>query len=561
MDHSRTNATPADPRGLVRLPEELVDLVCSFVRDFEVEDAVTTLGSLCLTSRQFLSPAHRALLYDPSRILTRREAEHAHLFLSRILRRPELGKQVKRLESLVDLFDDVPALSLDHEAPIAFVNWATCLIRHCPNLEAVAVWPDVEASWIEELDRLHLRHLPVLHHLIVQGRTPEMFYENDISAARSFLGSVHLDRLKSLTLRQLGCLANYATGLRLPVEQLVIEGSDLVLEALNLDFGTIRHLILKPIDPDAFVCESRLNPVLKTFTFHPRAPSPYAWWSYWPIDGWSYFFTHAPALPNLTTVVLHAVDIDLGAFEHMTTVARNLEQIELRDSVWVAYDWTIGLSTSPDDRLVNALHLLPRLRFLHLGTIPAGPERLLDAQVYCRMHGVELEWRTPQVRPSSFGDVNVVAGSVEVDLAGDNAVSTVASRWPYHRRAMCAYGESDAASQSSSSTSSSASLDLPQLHPISRTPSPRLDDNSLASFSAFLARTAADEQVYLAAPADVPHLERGYQAGDEADDDVDGEGYEPWHGWGEACDLAEADRAWEEYDDEGGWECARECWE
>ena len=39
MKDSRTSADPLGPHGLARLPEELVDLVCSFVRDFEVKGA------------------------------------------------------------------------------------------------------------------------------------------------------------------------------------------------------------------------------------------------------------------------------------------------------------------------------------------------------------------------------------------------------------------------------------------------------------------------------------------------------------------------------------------
>ncbi|BGP45933.1 hypothetical protein JCM10450v2_001768 [Rhodotorula kratochvilovae] len=566
MKDSRRSADPLGPHGLARLPEELVDLVCSFVRDFEVKDAVTTLGSLCLTSRQFHAPAQRALLYDPSRILAKRHVQHAHLFLNRILRHPELGKQVKRLEGLVDLFDDVPALSLIHEEPVAFLNWAMCLLRHCPTLEAVAVWPDVAAGWMAELDKL-----PRVRHLTVQGRiADDQYLDDDLDASHSFLASARLDHLSSLTLRHLGHPADPAP-VHLPVERLVVDKCDIFDVELTVDFNMVRHLSLKPSSPYVYPCRGRLQPVLESFTFQPKVPLLHTCWSRWPTERWSDFFTEAPALPNLTMVVLHSVDVDLEAFEQVTSVAHNLQHIELRDSVWVEDDWTIGFSPSPDDRLVDALHLLPRLRFLHLGTIPTSADGILDTQVYCRLHGVELEWRSPlpelpSLAPSPLPPVaGFGAGLNENEQASrDSRASVSAARSSSPQQATSDAGDSDVNSHSSSysslssSASSTASINRLTFPRITRTPSPFPVDDYLASYSSTLARTAADEQVYLAAPADEPRLKRGYQAGDEADDDVEGEGYEPWHGWGEACDLAEADRAWEEYDDEGEWECVRE---
>ncbi|BGP37793.1 hypothetical protein JCM10449v2_001715 [Rhodotorula kratochvilovae] len=567
MEPSRKTATPAGPHGLVRLPEELVDLVCSFVRDFDVEYAVTTLGSLCLTSRLFLSPAQRALLYDPSRILATRQVEHAHLLLNRVLRRPELGKQVKRLEGLIDVFNRVSGLSFEHEHPDAFLNWAISLLRCCPNLEAVAVWPDAAAGWIEELDRL-----PRLRHLTVQrSLAHDPYHDDGIPTTPAFLSSLHLSRLNSLTLRPATC-HDYVPplSLLLPDVHLVVEGCALFDEELNLDLSNIRHLTLRPSYP--IQTSHGLPPQIEMLVYQPRgaALSRREGCRKWQVDGWVHLSEDSHRLYVLRVVILESVEVNLWAFETITTTARSLGHLELRNSAWDADDWSgyVGCERPMDDRLVDALRLLPRLRVLHLGTIPVSADGIVDTQVHCRLHGVELEWRTLQVRPSpspSFPGAYIVAGPIQVELPGDNTVSTVVSRWPYRRRAMSAYGESDAESHSSSSSSSSAtssaSFDVPALPRISRTPTPRLDDDILASYSTNLARAAADEQVYLAAPADEPRLEGGYQAGDEADEDVDGEEYEPWRRWGEACDVGAADRAWAEYDDEGQWECAGECWE
>ncbi|GAA6055755.1 hypothetical protein JCM3770_006143 [Rhodotorula araucariae] len=403
-----------DPRallglcGLARLPEELVDLACSFVvRDSEVKDFVTTLGSLCLTSRQFVGPAQRALLYDPSRILARRPEWHPQMFLNRILRRPALGVHIKRLEYLVAIWDGAPALSFYHEDPIAFFNWAVSLVHHCPNLEAVAVWPDAAVGWVEVL-----QNLPRLCHLVVQCRDTEIDLENDLATAPSFLASLRLDHLRSLTLWHIGCFPRCPEpALRLPVAHLILDECDLVDDELAIDFSTVRHLTLKPNDAQAIWCPGRLAPVLESFVLTPTLALH--WYGpEWPDDAWSYLFQQAPALPNLIVVVLKSVLVNLGAFEQVASVARHLQHVDLHGSAWDPDDWAAS----------------SRATFPH----------------------------------------------------------------------------------------------------ICRAPSLVRDSDDLASHWAVLARPPAADQVYLGASADEAPLEHGYQVGDEADEDIEGEAHEPW---------------------------------
>ncbi|GAA6055751.1 hypothetical protein JCM3770_006139 [Rhodotorula araucariae] len=546
--------------GLARLPEELVDLVCSFVvRDSEVKDFVTTLGSLCLTSRQFVGPAQRALLYDPSRILARRPE------------RPALGVHIKRLEYLVAIWDGAPALSFYHEDPIAFFNWAVSLVHHCLNLEAVAVWPDAAVGWVEVL-----QNLPRLCHLVVQSRGTEPELQADLATAPSFLASLRLDHLRSLTLWHIGCFPRCPEpALRLPVAHLILDECDLVNDELAIDFSTVRHLTLKPYDPQSSWCRGRLAPVLESFVFTPGLPLSF-YEPHWSNDWWSSFFRPAPALPSLTVVVLESVLVNLGAFEQVASVALHLQHIDLRGSTWDPDDWAASSFVLPaDDRLVNVLSPLAHLRFLHLGLLPVCAEGILDTQVFCRLQGIELEWRSPvPVLPSpspspspsltpwrSLADSPAEHVDAESSSGGDDESAPSwcrASRW---QASSDSDDSDDSSSASSASASSPASLSRATFPRISRKPSLVRDSDDLASHWAVLARPPTADQVYLDAPADEARLEHGYQVGDEADEDIEGEAYEPWRAWGEACDVGDADRAWRECSDEGSWECARECWD
>ncbi|BGP37780.1 hypothetical protein JCM10449v2_001702 [Rhodotorula kratochvilovae] len=396
MDHSRTDANLLAPRGLGRLPEELVDLVCSFVRDFEVDDTVTTLGSLCLTSRQFLTPAHRALLYDPSLVLAERDVEHAHLILHRILMRPELGQHVKRLEGLVEL------RPLDFGPPPIFANWAISLLRCCPNLEAVVVWPDLVTGWLSELAKL-----PRLRHLIVQVRCEDdEWLTGSPDPLPAFLASLNLDQLESLTLRHFNCPVSTPAPLRLPVvrlclEQYAVADSDSAPDHhIGLDLCDVRRLTLRPSFNAMSVFPAGLPVRLETFILHPIFTSfarSYYPWVRWPAFEWRDMFIASSTLSNLTIIILKEVTVDLATFQLITSLARNLHRIEFRDSDWDEQEWTYmsqSSNPSPDDHLVNALGYVPNLRFLHLGAIPTRfAQDIHETQTHCMLHGIELEWR------------------------------------------------------------------------------------------------------------------------------------------------------------------------
>ncbi|TNY21612.1 hypothetical protein DMC30DRAFT_415887 [Rhodotorula diobovata] len=599
----------AHARGLTSLPEELVDLVCAFVVDFDVEDVITTLCSLALTSRRLFEPARRALWHDPSRILATRDAHSAHIFLGRVIKNPALGAHVKRLEGVVDMFTCVPALSLDHDHPVAFTNWAFTLLQHCPHVIGLSVWPDPEAGWLGQLE-----HLPRLRHLTVQARDLAVYFDVDIYSCFDFLAGVSAVRLDSLTLRDYyGPRGDTRWAVHLPVTRLELDRYGPHLWAnLGIFLGDVRNMTLRPHsyvwDP-----ETLLPPALEAFALLPPTRTDSNEYLIWGPEEWGELFAEPRRFTDLRVVVLANVEIDFPAFEQLCAAAPTLERVDLRHGLWQEYTCPEGTcpdascpgASCPDAfmdvRLVEALSTLPELRFLHLGKFLRGGDAILDTRVYCHLFGVELEWRErflPRLLSSGRNVVEADAFWQEDDedamsVTRDGRVSSSGDgddddddslgrphgqHWQVHRLRINNNGSSITSSSSTSSPYSSSvpavpsaapsspgtfpfAPDLPSYPPISRSPSPPVtpdDDERLAALSSIVvARPAAADQRYVDAPASPSHLEPGYEARDDSDD----EALEADGGYGSDCDVDEADRQWKEYDDEGLWECARERFE
>ncbi|GAA5938735.1 hypothetical protein JCM3775_001977 [Rhodotorula graminis] len=575
------------PHGLAKLPEELVDLVCSFIVLFsDVQDVITTLGSLALVSRQFLEPARRGLLYDPTRILATRSVEDAHTLLNRVIQQPTLGVQVKRLEGFVDLFDNVEALSLFHDHPPAFMNWAVTLMRLCPNTTAVSVWPDPSAGWLAAL-----ASLPRLRHLTIASRDAEMYDEDDLYRFTSFVEALPFARLESLALRGFyGPLSFYPDVVHLPVGQLELESYSDDWATLQLCLNSVRHLTLRP---GAFHLDMRtiLPPALESFILRPQLSQVQRnTLDRWDACPWDYLFDVPRRFNSLRIVVLDSVVMHDVSFAALCQSAPNLERLELPNVVW--HDcWSSSASDSP---VVDAIAGLPQLKFLHVGEVAHPPCSILDTRVYCRLFDIELEWRGVELEsteapraashPSEVSD-----GGLEGSADQDEAMSTGGFGWPegiggwgadassdYEAWSLVrsaelnfdlSFSSSTATSPSSpllrlltASSNSSTSLLAPTSHAVpsprlSPSPTPTLDDDSLSGL--VFARTAAAAQRYVAEPASHPHLEDGYQA---TDDGVD-EGLDDEQVWeADECDVSEADREWREFDDEGEDECVGRLW-
>ncbi|GAA5942744.1 hypothetical protein JCM3775_005033 [Rhodotorula graminis] len=551
--------------GLARLPEELVDLVCSFVVDFEVRDTTRTLCSLAQTSHWFLEPARRALLHDPSRIITIRRGVHAHLFLHRIIRRPSLAKYVKRLDFLVDLFNFNPS-----EAVFIFINWGFTLLRYCANLVSVAIWPNLDDGWLEELLRL-----PHLRHLIIAPRRGEVFQADHAQQLHETLRKLPVEklRLKDLVLRRCGHPWDQQpprpAPIRLPPVGLELSWCAHSWTDLAVDISDIRDLVLAPHvheDYDEVACEHLhdlpLPAGLETLVVKPLHHSILELVGGTSIDyecSWQDLFLGPLKFLALREVTLFCTAVDRDAFETLCTAAPSLERIDLRGSFWYRGELH---GHQQDAALVEALSGLPRLRFLHLGQVPGHGETILDTRVYCGLFGIELEYRCEAVEPTPVA----MPSDPAQDPPATATLENDASLQDDSRRLVSFFSSSNPTPSLSPSRPSSPSSDLDVAGPtcpshpgLRRTPSPTptLDDADLAaSATTIVARTTADTQQYVDAPAAQPRLEPGFEAQDDGvDDELDDAA--PWDGWGSECEMSEADRAWCECDDEGVWECTR----
>ena len=539
--------------GLARLPEELVDLVCSFVVYFEVQgalgrlsfllvvhsaqkadsglvraDTVTTLCSLALTSRQFLEPARRALLHDPSRILSGRRPVHAEYLLHGIIRDPELGRQVKRLDGLVDLFDHDEELFEGRKPVFVFTNWVFTLMRSCPNLMSVVIWPDLADGFLDELARL-----PRLRHVGFQARYSDYYEDEHMQNALETLRTICQ---QGLPLESISSACDFytsephlfpAVAPRVPSVYLDHTGYGPSRVGNGITLEHVRHLHLKAQWLFDMV---RLPLGLETLILEQSPPETrQVHRAVFDEDScWSGLFSAPGAFCALQHVRVAGVLVRTSGLAQLAAAAPNLERIELHRSLWDDIDLC---RAEQDAALVEVLSRLPRLRFLHFGEVPHQGETILATRAYCRQVDIELEYRC-------------------------EPVAHVAT--PTHE----AQDLPSPASDLDDDDDDDADPTFPSFPGLRRTPSPtpRPDDNNLLAAPTLRARTAAAAQQYANAPAAPPHLEPGFQA---LDDGVDEELDEaaPWDGWGSACDLDEADRAWCECDDEGAWECTRALYE
>ncbi|GAA5904563.1 hypothetical protein JCM8208_004817 [Rhodotorula glutinis] len=504
------------PTGLARLPEELVDLVCRFVVDFqEVQDTITTLCSLALTSRHLLEPARRALLFDPTRILSKREPAHAEYLLHRIIRNPELGRQVKRLDGFVDVFDRDDDLFGGTKPVYLFTNWAFTLMRSCPNVISVVIWPDLTDGWLDELVRL-----PRLRHVGFQARY-SMFYEDDF-VYRPF-NTLRTICQQGLPLESIASSCDFCAPRPYLLPAVAPRVSSVYLDHTDygptrvgdgIDLKHVRHLHLKA---QWLFDMMRLPRGLETLVLEStQRPSRHTDPAMWEDElCWNEIFSAPDTFCALQSVRLMGARVRTSGLAQLAAAAPNLERLELHRSLWDDIDLC---RPEQDAALVEILFSLPRLRFLHLGEVPCQGETILATRAHCRLFDIELEYRCEASTPSLSP---IRASSPSSDLDADTPT------FPSY----------------------------PALHR-SPSPTPQPDYGDLAAAPIVRARTAAEAQQYADAPAAQPRLEPGFEARDDGVDEELDEAA-PWDGWGSECDVGEADRAWRECDDEGAWECTR----
>ncbi|GAA5853703.1 hypothetical protein JCM9279_000281 [Rhodotorula babjevae] len=415
------------PRGLARLPEELVDLVCSFVRLFDAPSLIRTLCSLTLTSRRFLDPARRALLADPTWIFHTRKyddddvAVSAHQLLNYLVKQPEMGAHVQCLDYLSLLHW---RLAHDFGHDLAFDNWALSLLRLCPNLVGVMVWPTLDFAWAEELARL-----PRLHRVYIMPRHESDWYEHDAVVFHAFLATLPMSRIEKLS------FDTYkpppAPPLSAPPRPVHLAGLRLELDACEvkswaragLDVDELRALVISYADYDvsAVGADLVLPAKLEQFVLQPE-------WDGHPVGSsclnrffsdWVQLFSDAAQCPILREVTLRSVPVDAASFAKVCAAAPNVVQLNMRNSRWRAD--SAAAAAALDGTISRAIASLARLRWLHLGEVPGGEAVLERTREWCERAGVTLVWQSVPLRARRQARVRARARRAETGRGGRSA--------------------------------------------------------------------------------------------------------------------------------------------
>ncbi|GAA5996145.1 uncharacterized protein JCM10292_007421 [Rhodotorula paludigena] len=565
---------PIRPKAMLRpslastLPEELVDLVCSFVLEFSDKETVETLCSLCLTARSFLPSAHRALFDDPTRALSRGVGQNGMRFLECLLRRPELGGCIKRLDRLVRI-DNVADFRGDD---LGTKVWYLAVLRHAPNIVSLAIFPDLAFGWPEQLAKL-----PRLRSLAVQPRRwpNATWVEADISNFRQLVDLLDLRRIYELELRDYDLVPYSPRPVRVPTPWLRLTSYENdCYDYLDLDLDSVRHLLLEPA-PNGQVLWGRFSSALETLIFRPDVPRLPP--DHQPCHDDRRFLCplfSSAFLPALTGVTLEYIWLDLQNLVDLVHKAPNIVSLDLADSAWHQCEW-LADPTHPDQVLCKLVTHLLKLRRLRLGYLPL-PKRqssLNQTAHHCQAQGIELEWRStiaPEVW-SAEADHALDYDPTPTGEGIDAAVSDeIDQRFPL---AILWRDDEDVRDSPACDEAALDPLGHDNIDP--GAPTPPAFDNDVErdawearvlalneTQSASLDGVLRHERASSASPdpsADIPPgegrdylftppaSERRFEAEHEALDLVDEEDDEPWLGWQDRADIAEADREWSEW--------------
>jgi len=321
-----------------------------------------------------------------------RTFEHAHMLLRNLMKRPSLGKHVKRLEQLHCLFctfayGSIPAL--------AVVHWTISLVRHCPDIVGISIWPDLELGWPAELERL-----PHLRELVVSPRLgDDTSRRQDLAAYFEFLTTLPWNRLRLSSAwlynyrgRASGAESDSPALLRIPAVELhLVECCVPSWSAYGLIIDDVRTLSLcetpRPWLGHNFVLPRSLE-ALSLHAARPVERDDDDDRFYWSVGEWIDLIAYPEQLSRLRTVRLSGVHIDSAAFSQLCAAAPNLKVIDMSYVSWYAEPQ--GRDTV-DVEITVALGALVKLRYVHLGKVPQG-SLLRATRALCARISVELEW-------------------------------------------------------------------------------------------------------------------------------------------------------------------------
>ncbi|GAA6045408.1 hypothetical protein JCM8097_003761, partial [Rhodosporidiobolus ruineniae] len=556
------------------LSEEAMDLICSFVREFEDDrDMASALCALSLTSRRWTSSAVRALYFDPSRSLRRRHrpVQACWLLSSLTLQDLRLGSFVRELQRLPD----------KHDAPREFCDsartstWILALIRTCPNLSAINIPAGTPVDWA-----LVLPTIPRLQQLTV---SPVFDTEWVSHEAFNFLWMVHLPQLRSLTLFLLDNEVPMGHGLG--TAEIDVDFLELSHYHFHPEYSVplipvkLRHLRLRPFrcsqNPGSWIFSSSIE-ILESLPIGERSPPPdHPCRAYYAEhDRCDFPYHPLPTLPNLRQLSLEFIFVDLNLFTSIAMSYPTLRTLSLKDSIWALHEWEgfLGPLSALFVAFEAALNSLPSLISLDLGWVPVYTHGALYCiQAKCEERGIDLVFKPSLVRealrrqrrearaescysemslspstPVSEYETEHEPGHNDLDRDFPSPSSFPRSDWPLLPPPFL---QPTGVPSSSSSSDAGDDSGFFESLPVLPTSSPRLQpDLSLDSlFSAVfpspplspspspsLPPSRSPSPVFLPATPDQPRFEPDYQPldfGEKSQEDFDSGDAEEWRRW------------------------------
>ncbi|BGO89561.1 hypothetical protein NBRC10512_004492 [Rhodotorula toruloides] len=532
---------------ILRLPEELLDLISGFVVELEGDGVVTTLA-LFSTCRRLLPSARRALWSDPTRSQRLRNWHQALHFQNTLLKKPGLGRLIVRLDWLVDVQS---AFYRQKVEELLIENWTRHLLSTCPGLRSLAVFPCVDSKWPAEL-----ASLPSLRHLTVAARSVVPWVGEDWINHLDFLGTLDVSRLVSLTLRDLYLEEpDPSPEIVLPPLALCLEEIDLLPEAtwrlLPLSLRNVRRLTVRPRNSTGLdFVTSLIPPELESLVIEPlfsidTMSDSVADHDEEDMDHLSFPFTELRELRYLRHLVLRSILIDFDDFQLLTKAAPNLEYLDLKNSRWDDYWWD-----RPPNKanmiLSNSLDGLPCLRFLDLGFLPVANYRspMRPLTEYCAERGIECQWRPlagPLPGHEEAGNPGEIIDPGPLDKQDEVGADLRHPRAILQREPQLGdVDPSDALVEDPFGWAPSSRETTPFDEVLSKSFLENVSNLSDADSSSTPSPPSSPD--YLPAPLDDPRLASDYEARDTVDEPDE----EPWWDWRRPCDFEAADKAWME---------------
>ncbi|GAA6004543.1 hypothetical protein JCM10207_000926 [Rhodosporidiobolus poonsookiae] len=335
-----------NPSPASRLSEESMDLVCSFVREWDSDrDVVRTLRALCLTSRNWLScPGILALSIDSDMDID----VLSHLSLLPNLREIRCSAEGEEFGDNLAVF----LRQLDKSCPSSVLEL---------TIQSVCLLEDWWSTWSLSPD-CPLITLPL----------------ERITLTDCDMGLLPI-------VKMLPCLAS-PTLKHLSISSCLSLGPDLTpLLSPSLETFTFTWANHKP-PPHLWGrdCESH--------AFTGRIPLP-----------------TFPSSSNLTRLTFECASLSLQDLEKLTSSLPNLEYLDLRDSVWHCCQWAPPFYTYAVDVLRECIRALSALEHLALGFLPlvSNAHRLPAVQRACFERGIDFSFQPfyPYDFDESLGEV------------------------------------------------------------------------------------------------------------------------------------------------------------